>query len=196
MTAAGADLTIELSTAELREVTAYAVACAEPVLAIFERVRPGDDRPRAAVDAARAFAEGAARTKLIRDTAWAANRAAQETRDAGQAAASDAARAAVGAASAAYLHPLAKATQVLHILGPAAYAARAFEIDAGDDPRVGADYIAKAHDLAGPVVVSVLSRYPNAPGGRGRMGELLRMLDVSARGKPPPATRTAVPPPP
>ncbi|SCL24665.1 hypothetical protein GA0074692_1812 [Micromonospora pallida] len=167
--------------AELRAITAYAVACAEPALAIFERERPDDRRPRAALDAARSFADGARRTKVIRDHAWAAQRAYQEARDAGLAAASDAARAAVAAASAAYLHPLAKATQVLHILGAAAHAARAVELDAGDDPNVGADHIERARDLASPVVVSVLTRYPDAPSGRGRAGELLRILDASLR---------------
>lgn len=175
------NLVIELSMAELREITRYALACAEPALAIFERERPDDRRPRGAIDAARAFADGAKRTKAIRDSAWAAQRAYQETRDVGQAVASDAARAAVGAASAAFLHPLAKATQVWHILGPAAHAARAFELDAGDDRNVGADYIEKARGLAGPVVVSVLTRFPNAPSGHGRAGELLRTLDVSLR---------------
>lgn len=175
------NLMIELSMAELREITGYAVACAEPALAIFERERPEDQRPRAAIDAAQAFADGAERTKAIRDSAWAAHRAYQEARDVGQAAASDVARAAVAAASAAFLHPLAKATQVLHILGPAAHAARAFELDAGDDRNVGADYIEKARDLAGPIVVSVLMRYPTAPSGRGRVGELLRELDASLR---------------
>ncbi|CAM3891227.1 putative immunity protein [Kibdelosporangium persicum] len=169
--------TIELSMAELREVTRFAVACAEPALGIFERERPDDRRPRDAVAAAQAFADGARRTKAIRDGAWAAHRAYQEARDAGQAAASDVARAAVAAASAAYLHPLAKATQVLHILGSAAHAARAFELDAGDDRTVGAAYIEKARDLATPAVVSVLRRYPDAPGGRGRVGELTRLLD-------------------
>jgi hypothetical protein len=181
MTVAHENLTIDLSITELREVAGYAVACAEPALAIFERVRPDDRRPRAAIDAARLFAEGAKRTKALRDNAWAAHRAYQETRDAGLAAASDAARAAVATASAPFLHPLAKATQVLHILGAAAHAARAFELDAGDDRDVGADYIDKVTDLAGPVVVSVLRRYPDAPNGRGRAGELLRTLDVSLR---------------
>lgn len=83
---------IELSLSELREVTGYAVACARPALAVFERERPDDRRPRSALDVAQAFADGARRTKALRDHAWAAHRAAQETRDAGQAAASDAAR--------------------------------------------------------------------------------------------------------
>jgi len=179
MTVADESMTIELSMAELREIAGYAAACTEPALVIFERARPDDRRPRAAVDAARAFAAGAKRTKAIRDRAWAAQRAYQEARDAGQAAASEAARAAVAAASAAYLHPLAKATQVLHILGPAAHTARAIELDAGDD--LGADHLEKARSLASPVVVGVLTRYPNAPRGRGRMGELARILDAALR---------------
>jgi hypothetical protein len=173
--------TIDLSMSELREVAGYAVACALPALAIFERERPDDRRPRAAIDAAQQFADGGRRTKVIRDCAWAAHRAAQEARDAGQAAASDAARAALAAASAAYLHPLVKATQVKHILGPAAHAARALELVAGDDPAVGADHIAQARDLAHPVVVDVLRRYPVAPRGGGRVGELIRRLDASLR---------------
>ena len=173
--------TIELSRSELREVAGYAVACARPALVIFERDRPGDRRPRAAVDAAQAFADGAERTKAIRDRAWAAQRAAQEARDAGQAAASDAARAALGAAGAAFLHPLANATQVKHILGSAAHAARAVELAAGDDPTVGLDHITRCRILASPVVVDVLRRYPTAPPGGGRVGELIRTLDASLR---------------
>ena len=40
-----------------------------------------DRRPRAAIDAAQAFADGGERSKALRDSAWAAHRAAQETRD-------------------------------------------------------------------------------------------------------------------
>jgi len=97
--------TVELSRSELRELAGYAVACARPALAIFERERPDDRRPRAAIDAALAFADGGERTKALRDSAWAAHRAAQEARDAGRAAASDAARAAGHAVGAAFLHP-------------------------------------------------------------------------------------------
>ncbi len=172
---------IDLSPAELRRVAGFAAMCARPAVDIFERARPDDRRPRAAVDAGQAFADGAARTKAIRDCAWAAHRAAREAHAAGEAAASNAARAAIAAASAAYLHPLAKATQVKHILGSAAYAARAAELDAGDDPDVGAAWIERARGLADPIVVDVLIRYPNAPAGGGRAGELWRSLDASLR---------------
>ncbi len=173
--------TITLSRSELREVAGYAEACARQALAIFERERPDDRRPRAALEAAQAFADGGERTKALRDCAWAALRAAQETLAAGQAAASEVARAALAAAGAAFLHPLAKATQVKHILGAAAHAARAFELSAGGDPTVGADHVAQARTRANPVVVDVLRRYPVAPRGGGRVGELIRQLDESLR---------------
>jgi hypothetical protein len=80
---AGDSTTIELSPSELREVAGYAASCARPALAIFERERPDDRRPRAAIDAAQAFADGGERTKVLHDSAWEAHRAAQEARDAG-----------------------------------------------------------------------------------------------------------------
>jgi len=172
---------IGLSRSELREVASYAVACARPALEIFERERPDDRRPRAAIDAAQAFADGGERTKTLRDSAWAAHRAAQEARDAGQAAASNAARAAGHAVGAAFLHALPRATQVKHLLGSAAHAARAFEVSAGDDPAVGAEHLARSRSLAPAVVVDVLRRYPPAPRGGGRVGELIRRLDASLR---------------
>ena len=175
--------TVTLSPSDLREVARFAVACARPALAIFERERPDDRRPQTAIDAAQAFVDGAKRGKALRDSAWAAQRAAQDARDAGQGAASDAARAAVAAAGAAFLHPLPKASQVKHILGAAAHAARAFELSTGDGD-VAADRIAHARSLARPVVVDVLRRFPAAPSGGGRVGELIRRLDASLRTLP------------
>ena len=169
---------IPLSMHDLREVTGYAAECAQEVLEIFEGAHPDDSRARDAIDCAWTFARGAKRGKTLRDTAWAALRAA---RDAESAAAGDAARAAMCAASAAYLHPLADAHQVKHILGAAAYAARAAELMAGDDRNVGAEHIEQARRRATPSVVDVLSRYPAAPPGGGRVGELLRDLDVALR---------------
>ncbi len=171
---------IVLSMRDLREVTGYAAESAQEALGIFESAHPADSRPRDAIDAAWTFARGGKRGKTLRDTGWAALKAA---RDADTAAAGDAARAAVCAASAAYLHPLAKAPQVKHILGAAAHAARAAELVASDDRDVGADHIEQARRRATPVVVDVLSRYPTAPPGGGRVGELLRDLDGALRGR-------------
>ncbi|WP_241176066.1 putative immunity protein [Modestobacter sp. KNN46-3] len=167
-----------LSMQELRAVTRYAAESAQETLEVFERSRPADLRPRDAIDAAWTFAHGGERGRRLRDTGWAAHRAA---RDAGTGAAGDAARAAMHAASAAYLHPLADAHQVKHVLGAAAHAARVAELMAGDDHEVGAHQLERARHRATPVVVDVLSRYPAAPPGGGRVGELLRELDAALR---------------
>ena len=171
---------IVLSMQDLRAVTGCAAESAQEVLEIFERAHPADSRPRDAIDAAWTFARGGKRGKTLRDTAWAALGAAQ---DAGTAAAADAARAAMSAASAAYLHPLADAHQVKHILGAAAHAARAAENMADDDRGVGAVHIEQARQRATPAIVDVLSRYPAAPPGGGRVGELFRDLDEALRGR-------------
>jgi hypothetical protein len=168
---------IVLSKPDLRAVAGFAADSAQDVLDIFERAHPGDSRPRDAIEAARAFAGGGDRGKALRDTAWAALRAA---RDADTEAAGHAARAAMSAASAAYLHPLADAHQVKHILGAAAHAARAAELIAGDD-RVGADSIERAARRGTPALVAVLRRYPAAPPGGARVGKLLRDLDEALR---------------
>jgi hypothetical protein len=167
-----------LSIEDLREVTRYAAECAQDVLEIFERAHPGDSRARDAVDAAWAFARGGRRVKALRDGAWAALKAAGEV---GDEAAGQAARAAMSAAGAAYLHPLPNATQVKHILGAAAHAARATELLAGDDRSVGLAHLEQARGRATSLVVDVLERYPAAPPGGGRVGELLRHLDEALR---------------
>lgn len=87
----------------------------------------------------------------------------------------------LAAAGAAFLHPLAKASQVKHILGSAAHAARAFELSAGGDPAVGAGRLERSRTAASPAVADVLRRYPAAPDGGGRVGELIRQLDASLR---------------
>lgn len=169
-----------LSMEDLREVARFAAESAQEALPIFESVHPGDSRPRDAIAAAWTFARGGKRGKTLRDTAWAAQKAAQ---DANTAAAGSAARAAMSAASAAYLHPLGDPHQVKHILGAAAYAARAAELIAGDDRAVGSGRIELARRNASPTVADVLKRYPKAPPGGGRVGELLRDLDEALRGR-------------
>jgi hypothetical protein len=151
---------------------------AQEVLPVFEDANPSDPRPRAAVDAAWEFAKGARRTKLQRVTSLDAHRAAKE---AATETACLAARAAGDAAAAAYLHPIARATQVGHILRAAAAAARVAELNAGDDPDVGIKLIEQARQRATPVLVDVLGRYPLALAGKSRVAQLMTILDASLR---------------
>src|SRR6188508_476717 len=74
----------------LREVTRYTAESAQEVLEIFQRARPADSRPREAIDAAWTFARCGERGKTLRDTGWAAHKAAQGagTRGRGQCGAS------------------------------------------------------------------------------------------------------------
>jgi hypothetical protein len=174
---------VELTMDELRAVAGYAAACAEPALVLFAKARPDDPRPAVALHAARVFAEGAPRSRLQRTAAADAHRAAK---DAGTDVARHAATAAAGAAAAAYLHPLARATQVRHILGSAAHAARAAELARGDDPVVAEYVVTAAARRATPVVVDVLTRYPRAPRGRTRVAALTERLDGLLRDPPPP----------
>ncbi len=167
----------DLTGDELRAVTRFSAEAAQGVLPIVEQVHPDDPRPRAAIDAAWTFVNGADRSKLQRVTATDAHRAA---RAAATEAARHAAAAAGDAASAAYLHPFAKATQVGHILRAAAHAAQAAELVAGD-PLVGDQRIEEARARATPMLVNVLRRYPPAPPGRTRVAQLMTRLDSSLR---------------
>jgi hypothetical protein len=167
-----------LTMDELRVVARFAVESAQGVLPLFERDRPDDSRPRAAIEAARAFVEGARRTNLQRTTALDAHRAAK---DAFSPAAKAAASAAGDAAAAAYLHPLPKATQVGHILRATAYAAHAAELAEGGDTTIGDGLIERARHHATPTLIDVLRRYPPAPDSKTRVGQLMKRLDILLR---------------
>jgi len=168
----------ELTMDELRVVARFVVEAAEEVLPVFEAAHPDDPRPRAAVDAAWEFVNGAKRTNLQRVTASDAYRAAQEpATESGRLAA----RTAGDAAAAAYLHPIAKATQVSHILRGPASAARIAELVAADNPEVGDNFVERTKNHATPVLIDVLSRYPHAPAGKSRVDHLMSKLDSQLR---------------
>jgi hypothetical protein len=88
-----------------------------------------------------------------------------------------AAQAAGDAASAAYLHPIAEARQVGHILRAAANAARVSEINA----QPPAETIQKARQRATPALIDILRRYPPAPTGNSRVSQLMATLDAALR---------------
>jgi hypothetical protein len=87
---------------------------------LFEASRPLDDRPRRAIETARAWAAGAASVGAARSAAYAAHAAA---RDATDTAAREAARAAG--------HAVATAHMADHALGPAWYGVRAARASGG-----------------------------------------------------------------
>ncbi|HEX5467369.1 MAG TPA: hypothetical protein VFW92_11935 [Candidatus Limnocylindrales bacterium] len=113
----------------------WAADCAEHVLPLFQEVRPDDDRPRRAIELARAWARGEIRMTESRTSAGHADAAARDLRGAARHAAYAAAQAA------------AVAHVPAHELGAAAYAIRAVQAAAAGvepgttaattDPRTG-----------------------------------------------------------
>ncbi|MFC7549651.1 putative immunity protein [Plantactinospora sp. GCM10030261] len=164
----------DLTMDELRAVARYVAWHAEDVLPVFERSVPDDPRPRAAIDAAWTFVNGANRTKLQRVMSLDAHRAA---RSAPSEAARLAARSAGDAASAAYLHPIARASQIGHILRASASVARIGELEAGGDHTIGNALLERSRQRATPVLIDVLRRYPIAPSGGSRVAQLMSTLD-------------------
>ncbi len=168
----------ELTIPELRSVARFAADSAREVLPLFERAAPDDGRPRAAIEAAFLFADGATRTNLQRRAATDAHRAAAEAAD-------QMSRLAAGsagdAAAAAYLHPLAHVTQVGHILRATARAAEAAELEAAGRPEAAEAVLERALLRATPVLLDILHRYPPAINGRSRTAHLMKALDTALR---------------
>ena len=89
-----------LDKQEQKSLVRWAAQCAEHVLPFFEEKRPQDDRPRQAIEAARAWVRGEIACGQARAAAVAAHAAA---RDADEGAARAAARAAGHAAGTAHM---------------------------------------------------------------------------------------------
>lgn len=109
-----------LSDRDHQLLALWAALCAEHVLDHFERTRPGDDRPRRAIELGRAWARGEIRMAEARTAAGHANAAARDLTGAARHAAYAAGQAAAVAHVAA------------HELGAAAYAIRAARAAAPD----------------------------------------------------------------
>ena len=169
-----------LSLESLRSLGSWAADCAERALSVYENYANSDSRPRAAIEGIRVFAGGEKRTAQLRSLALAAYSAA---RDAGNPAAAAAARAAGLAASSAYTHPLADVQQTKHIVGPAAYAALALELDHGGDPNIGEGEVRWAIEHAPPEVREVLQQMPARQPGNSRLDTLLYELDAGIRSR-------------
>ena len=102
----------------------WAADCAEHVLHHFEQARPGDDRPRRAIDLGRAWTRGEVTMTQARTAAGFANAAARDL----SGAAREAAYAAAQAAAVAHV--------AAHELGAAAYAVRAARAASPEGERV------------------------------------------------------------
>lgn len=104
------------SRADHRKLAIWAADCAERALPYFEEIHPGDDRPRKAIDAARAWARtGVFKMADVRKTSLDAHAAAREVEE------NDAARSAARAAGQA----MATAHVPSHSIAAAIYAATA-----------------------------------------------------------------------
>ena len=94
-------------------LTLWAADCTEHVLPLFEAAVPSDDRPRKAIEAARAWTRGELKMSESRSAAFAANAAANDLKGAAREAA----------------HSAGQAAAVPHVpehyLGAAAYAIKA-----------------------------------------------------------------------
>ena len=104
----------------------WAADCAEHVLERFERARPGDDRPRRAIEMSRAWARGEVTWWDARTAGGHANAAARDLTGAPR-------HAAYAAGQAAAVGHVAA-----HELGAAAYAIKAIWAATSDDERVEA----------------------------------------------------------
>jgi hypothetical protein len=167
-----------LSLESLRVIGGWAADCAERALSVYEMHPDSDSRPRAAIEGIREFASGGKRTARLRILAMEAHAAA---RAAGDGAAAAAARAAGLAAASAYTHPLADVHQTKHIVGSAAYAALALELDHAGDPTIGDAEVRWAIAHARAEVREVLLQMPARQIGKSRLDTLLYELDAGIR---------------
>ncbi len=170
----------DLTPESLRAIGGWAAECAERALPVFETRAGSDPRPRAAIEGIREFAGGGKRAAKLRSLAMEAHAAAREV---GDPAAAAAARAAGHAAASAYTHPLADVHQTKHIVGPAAYAALALELDHAGDPAVGDAEVYWAIEHAPAEVGEVLLQMPARQAGKSRLETLLYQLDAGIRAR-------------
>ena len=116
-----------LADADHHLLAVWAADCTEHVLHYFEQARPGDDRPRRAIELARAWARGEITMTPARTAAGHANAAARDLFGAAR----EAAHAAGQAGAVAHV--------AAHELGAAAYAIKAVRAAAppGEGDRAG-----------------------------------------------------------
>lgn len=102
----------------------WAATCAEHVLLVFEQDYPEDNRPRQAVDAARAWVRGELKINDVRKFAFAAHAAARE---------------AINPKAIAAARAAGHAAATAHVAGHSQYAAR-YAQKASENPEVEKDW--------------------------------------------------------
>jgi hypothetical protein len=168
-----------LSLESLRALGSWTADCAERVLSVYEAHAASDSRPRAAIEGIRTFAAGGKRTAQLRSLALEALAAAREAGDGAAAAA----RAAGLAAASAYTHPFVDVHQTKHILGPAAYAALARELDHDGDPTSADGEVRWAIEHVTLLVREILLQMPARQTGKSRLDKILYELDAGIRSR-------------
>jgi hypothetical protein len=161
-----------LTEEDRRVLAVWAADCAEHVLSRFEAVAPDENRPRDAIEAARAFARGERSIGPVRAFAAAAHAAARSVTD----------PVAVAAARAAG-HAAATAHMAAHARGAAAYVTLALQLAGSDDARLDEETRWQA-DRADARVREVLARLPAPLRGGGRLGAAIRDLDSTLVDRP------------
>ena len=116
-----------LDVASHRLLASWAADCAEHVLPLFTAKYPEDDRPRRAIETARAWSRGEASVGEAREAAFAAHAAARSATD-------PVAREVARAAG----HAVATAHMADHELGAAAYAIKAVRLAAPESDAMAA----------------------------------------------------------
>jgi hypothetical protein len=149
-----------LSESDRRIVAAWAAACAERVLALFEAQAPGDRRPRDAIARTRAFARGELAVADEIRRRFVGGGAARDVRAPPAAAA---ARAAGQATAVAHMGA--------HALGAAAYAAKAAGLAAPDlHVAVGPEIRWQLGHMSPPVRTALRRLPPIASNSSGPLG--------------------------
>jgi hypothetical protein len=167
-----------------REVARWAADCAEHVLQLFARRYPHDERPRLAIETARAWSRGEVGVGEARAAALAAHGAAREASDA---AAREAARAAG--------HAVATAHMADHCLGAAAYALRAADLASGaleDAAAADRERAWQLEHLPQGVLELVLSAYGGAVSRRSPEEGVVTDRTVAQKAHVKPGTTIAV----
>ncbi len=165
----------------LRVAALWAAEYVEQALSVFESRYPDDTRPRAAVEAGRAYGQGEKRGKTLRTLSMAAFKIGKDVDEPSKYVAIAASR----VAAIAYTHTDLQTgkqgvRQARHILDTVVYSALALEL-AGGTSDVVDSIIRSAIETAPQEVKIIIRNMPPQPIKGSRLGMLLVNLDTGLR---------------